>query len=732
MSDNKAEDKTEVAEGYALEVNKNIMINTEEGAAEMAENQELPKLEEKMVEKTEAKAEEKAEATVNEEVKPEEVITEPVVEAVATEIVPTESPFMEEAVEEKPAKVEVNAEPVSEAQEKAESVTEKNSDIEEIEDDEAENFNTDDIDVDKFEKKDFVELAEKMLDAVSKSNVSINDVRNIDSVNKEIRAAYDEIHGAELDEAKQAFIKANGNDEGFAFKNDNYDIRFESLMIQIRDIRSDFYKKMDALKEGYFERKTNLLQHLREIVEEEEKGGSRENWEAFKSVQNSWRDAGNVNSPHNGSLWSAYNALLDRYFDIRSIQNDLKELDRKKNLEFREALVVKVEDLAADLKDKELTGTLLKKANEYLNDYKHTGPGPRKEQEELWERMKSAFDIIYDKRRGQNEDNQQLMEEIFAAKSILVEKLKPYADFESDRINDWNAKTKEVQAIQDQWTSLKGPMPRDKAKDLSKTFWSELKGFFRAKSAFFNKLENERKANLEVKENFCKEIEALVEAGDVSADNTNAVIGIQKDWRNYGHVPQKFKDSIYKRFKKACDAFFDLKRAESSEKDKEYLANLKAKQELCSLIEGEIKDKKTDLSKLSDYKKQYNELGFVPRNDMNSIQKRFVDAINSYVVSSTGIDKEAKDKLMLKNEVEIVMKTGGNPRAMERQENDLGRKLRSLEDEITQLKTNIEFFGRSKGANKIKEEYQKKIEKAESEADKIKEKLNLIREASNG
>ena len=728
MSDNNAAGKTDDAGSETPEVNKNDMNNIDDMASEEVENQDVPKANSQPVEETENLVEK----TVT-EVK---VMAEtPVVEAEAEEeekvneeeSVSDETVIEEEGVK-KAAPVEVVEEVVAESKE-AVSQSDSQPDIAEIDVEEAEHFDAKDIDVDKFEKKDFVELAEKMLDAVSKSSVSINDVRNIDAVNKEIRSAYDEIHGGEIEEAKAAYVTANGSEEGFAFKNDNYDIRFESLMIQIRETRGAFYRKMDALKETYFERKTNLLQQLRDIVDAEEKGGSKENWEAFKSVQNAWRDAGNVNSPHNGSLWSAYNALLDRYFDIRSIQNDLKELDRKKNLEVREAFVIKIEEIAASLADQELTNSLLKKANEYLNDYKHTGPGPRKEQEVLWVRMKAAFDIIYDKRRGQNEENQHLMEEVYGAKASLVEKLKEYATFESDRINDWNAKTKEVQAIQDQWNKLKGPMPREKAKDISKQFWKLLKEFFKGKSVFFNKLEGERKVNLTAKEGLCKQVDELVEAADVSADNTNKVIQLQKEWKTYGHVPQKFKDSIYKRFKKSCDAFFDLKRAEGSEKDKEYIANLKAKEELCSLIEGEVKDKKTDLTKLSDYKKQFNDLGFVPRKDINSIQKRFIDAINNYVTSSTGIDKDEKEKLMLKNEVEVTMKSGGNPRELERQENDLRRKLKNFEDEVTQLKTNIEFFGRSKGAGKIKEEYQKKIEKADFEAAKIKEKLKLIRQA---
>ncbi|MCR9066248.1 MAG: DUF349 domain-containing protein [Cytophagales bacterium] len=706
--------------------------NTENQSSLPEENKPVASSEEKKVEDTvneNVSSDEKNEVIESKETVVEDVNT--VEEPASTEVIEESPKTVEVEVSEERSKEQAKQEVVAEnASKKEEDEPKAAEDIDEIEDDTAEHFSSDDIDVDGFDKKDFVDLAEKMLDAIEKSGVTSNDVRNIDSVYKEIRAAYDEIHGSELEEAKAAYVKANGSDEGFDFKNDNYDIRFESLMIQIRDRRRDFYKKQDALKEDYFERKTNLLQRLREVVDEEEKGGSKENWEEFKNIQNSWRDAGNVSSPHNGSLWSAYNALLDRYFDIRSIQHELKELDRKKNLEVREGFVIKIEEIAAELKDQELTNGILKKANEYLNEYKHTGPGPRAEQEKLWERMKAAFDIIYDKKRSQGEMNSKLMDEIYAAKSTMVERLQDYVNFSSDRINDWNAKTKEVLAIQEQWNNLKGPMPREKAKETSKAFWGSLKSFFKAKSAFFNKLEEERKVNLEAKEALCEKAEAILATEDTSADNTNAIIALQKEWKTYGHVPQKFKDSVYNRFKKACDAFFDLKRSGNKEQLKEYEANLKAKEDLCKLIEDEVKAKATDLSKLADYKKQFGELGFVPRKDMKKIQKRFVDAINSYVKSSSEIGGVEQEKLLLKNEVEVTLNAGGNPRDLYRQENDLRRKLKSLEDEVTQLKTNIEFFGRSKGADKIKAEYEKKIAKAENEALMIKEKIDLIRAAS--
>ncbi|MFT7421317.1 MAG: hypothetical protein ACI9QN_002246, partial [Arcticibacterium sp.] len=277
MSDNNGPDNTEDAGNQTPDVNKKEMNNKEANAPEGVEDQKPTEVSAKeSIEESKASVvvEKDVLETIDskiEETPPEETIT--------TEIL-TEGQNAEEPHSKEPA-IESHNETDTNAKKET-----SGEDIEEMDVDDAEHFDGKDIDVESFDKKDFVELAEKMLDAMSKSSVSLNDIKNIDAVNKEIRASYDEIHGTEIDEAKKVYVVTNGSDEGFTFKNDNYDIRFESLMIQIREVRGAFFRKLEALKETYFERKTNLLQQLREIVDEEEKGGSKENWEAFKSVQN--------------------------------------------------------------------------------------------------------------------------------------------------------------------------------------------------------------------------------------------------------------------------------------------------------------------------------------------------------------------------------------------------------------------------------------------------------------
>lgn len=674
--------------------------------------------------------------------------TETVIEN-ATEDVVNDLPIEEvpaEAVVETEAVAEELAEPIVEIAQSAETVVavESNEDDEEApeddEDDEEEEnpervteatFIKEEDDIAEFTKKDLVDLSGKLVDSISKSSIVASDVKNIDNVAKQIQIVFDEITLKEKSEALAEYQQETGSAEGFEFKNDNLTLRFEAAMVQIKDSKNAFYRKARQLKDDYFEVKTNLLEKLRIVVEEEEKGGSKENWNAFKQIQEEWRDAGNVNSPHNGSLWSAYNALVDRYYNIRNIQNELKDLDRKKNLEAKTDLSVKISEIAETVKTEGYSNSLLKQANEYFEEYKALGPAPREEQEALWATVKAAFDVIYEKKREQGEVNKQLQNEVLEVKVRLVESLKPFLDFDSGSINEWNAKTKEVLAVQEQWNEIKGGMPRNEGKTVTKDFWSSIKQFFKNKSAFFEKLEEERKANLVLKEQLCQEIEGYVEAETTDAAETNRVIEMQKTWRTIGHVPHKQKDSIYKRFKKAADAFFNLKRSGNAEVEAQYEENLKAKQAICEQVEKLTEAKEIDLTKLSVFKNDFNKIGFVPRKNIKTIQDRFIKAINDYVRASSTISPKDEEKLLLRNQVEVELKSGGSSKALDKKENDISRKAKALEDDIALWRNNIEFFGPSKGAEKMKAEFEKKIVKAEQELASLNDKLKLFASVSN-
>ena len=76
-------------------------------------------------------------------------------------------------------------------------------------------------------------------------------------------------------------------------------------------------------------KKKEIIKKLRELVNGVE---DKDTFNKVKELQNSWKEIGQVDNSKDKSLWTTYNALLDRFYDNRGIYFELKDLDRKKNL----------------------------------------------------------------------------------------------------------------------------------------------------------------------------------------------------------------------------------------------------------------------------------------------------------------------------------------------------------------------------------------------------------------
>ncbi|TDE15691.1 DUF349 domain-containing protein [Dyadobacter psychrotolerans] len=600
---------------------------------------------------------------------------------------------------------------------------------------EHEEEHTPDVDYSQLSKEQLVKLLENELAAVNGEGAKPALLKKAEAVVREIRPVLDQIKLSDREAALKAFVADNGDEDGFEYKYDAETQRIDSLSREIRGLKNSFYQNQEKEKEKNFNVKTSLLQRLRSLLEDEgtretDASGLKTSWEEFKKIQDEWKSAGNIASPHNGTLWATYNALIDRYFSNRNIYFELKELDRRRNAELKAELCEKVEELGKSLENRLMSREILNEANHIFEDYKHLGPAPKEDQEKLWQRFKVALDVLYDAQRGQFAEQKKSMQENFEQKAAIYEQIVPFTTYNSGSIKEWNAKTKEIMAFQDQWVALKGIMPREEGKDLSKKFWASLKTFFNNKGEFFRQLEGKREQNLELKNQLCADAEAILETGDDNASNTQKIIELQKKWKGVGQVPEKYKDTIYDRFKKACDAYFNQKRAKNKEVEEEFEGNLKKKTDLIERIELAANSKdESSLNLLSAFKSEWSSIGFVPKKDMQSIQKRYIAAINTYVSAIGQLSTKEKEQAVLESEVELVRDGGDSSRNLFRKESDIRRKATQLENDIALWQNNIEFFAKSKTSDRLKAEFERKINTALSQLEDLKHQLSIIQEA---
>src|SRR5690606_17544086 len=307
----------------------------------------------------------------------------------------------------------------------------------------------------------------------------------------------------------------------------------------------------------------------------------------------------------------------------------------------------------------------------------------------------------------------------------LGDEVQTFLTFDSDRINEWNEKTKEILELQKKWEAI-GGLPKDKAKAINKHFWGGFKGFFANKNAFFKKLEGQREENLKKKEALVQQAEELKDSQDWDK-TAEALKKLQAEWRTIGPVPEKFRNSIFAQFKKACDHFFEQKRAKNKEANKEFEENLAKKKAICEAIEKLAEEKSSDVDKLEVLFDEYQGIGFVPRSAIKSIQNRFNEAVNKFLEGAEELGEEQKHNIKLTIKFSKLKNSPNANRKLHQKEGEIRKHISNLENDIVLWKNNLEFFANSKTADKLKEDFDIKIKKAKEELEELREQLHVIR-----
>ncbi|MEH0155026.1 DUF349 domain-containing protein [Limibacter armeniacum] len=585
----------------------------------------------------------------------------------------------------------------------------------------AENADSHEHEDDLEEDRDYSGLSKKELIKESEKLLHHADVVKAEKHARQLKEAMDHIRDEEREVAKAEYVEAQGNDEGFEYHDTDLDVFYTNYKA-IRERKKKHFEEMQQMRESNLKKKQAIIDKIKSLIEETDQKGIMAK---MKDLQKQWKEIGAVPQMEADELYKTYSALLDMFYDQMSIEFELKELDRKKNYEAKEALC----DRAEKLIELENINDAVAQLNLLHDEFRSYGPVPREQQEEIWKRFKEASDKIYDKKREFAEVFKQQLNENMKQKQELCLKVEPFAEFNSDRIKEWNAKTKELLAVQEEWEKV-GPLPREVAKEINKQFWGNFKQFFHNKGKFFEELEAQRAENLQKKEALVLRAEELKESADWNA-TANKLKGLQQEWKGIGPVPEKQRDEVYAKFKAACDYFFERKRNKRKEEDKVFIENLKKKEEICLEIETMAKEGQPfSMEVLEQHIDNFFAIGFVPRRDKDSILEKFLKVAEGYIDSAKVSEEEMED-LKLKFQASVIRHVPNGAKKFRHQESGLRHKITNLENDIALWQNNLAFFAHSKTANQMKEEYQKKIEDAKAEIGKLKDKLKMIQNISD-
>lgn len=364
-----------------------------------------------------------------------------------------------------------------------------------------------------------------------------------------------------VEEARKQWVEA-GNEESVFQWDGKVEEQLKDLLEKSKNKRAAELQQKEAEQEKAYQRKKELLEKLRKLVEEAEEVGVEKNFQLVRQLQQDWREAGEVAQSKYASLVKMYQAYNEQFYDLVKISNELRDYDFKKNLEAKEKLCEAAEKLA---KEKQLN-VAFQKLQQLHNEWRELGPVMREHREALWERFKQASDVINKNHANYYQERKQQENENLAKKEELCVLVESISLDEKRSYKQWDEVTAKVLDIQEQWKKI-GFAPKKSNAAVYERFRKACDALFECKSAFYKQNKEILSANLAKKRALCEQAEALKESTDWDK-TTQVLVALQKEWKTIGAVPQKASDAVWKRFVSACDAFFDAKK-EAMKKRKE-------------------------------------------------------------------------------------------------------------------------------------------------------------------
>ena len=319
---------------------------------------------------------------------------------------------------------------------------------------------------------------------------------------------------------------------------------------ELRDL--DFQKNLEV-KEKFCEAAEKLAENENIVSAFNELQKLHEQWKEFGPVAKEFRE----------SIWSRFQAatavINKRY------QAHFEELKgkQKENLAAKEALCVKVEEIAArEVKSSDEWNAFAKEIEAVQAEWRKIGFATKKDNQKIYDRFRAACDAFYGRKRDYYSQYRGEMEANVEKKLGIIKMAE-----ELKSSTEWKKTTEKFIELQKQWKEI-GAVPRKKSEQLWKQFRAACDKFFaeRDKNA---SPENNFFANLKAKKKIIEDIKAYVPVEDAEA-NQAAAKKFTEDFQAIGFVPFKEKENIQSAFRAAMQEKFPKiakPRAERSAKD---------------------------------------------------------------------------------------------------------------------------------------------------------------------
>ena len=557
-------------------------------------------------------------------------------------------------------------------------------------------------------------LSESELVALFAEKVESEPVQTLRPVVEAIKIAFYKLHRAKVEAERKAFLEAGGNEEAFTPSADADEIRFKELFALYRSERDKHIAELEANKEQNLKLKLALIEELKELINSDETMNTT--FARFRELQQRWKEIGLVPQQNVKDLWETYNLYVENFYNFIKINKELRDLDLKKNYEIKISLCEQAEELTLETQIVEAFRRLQKLHDEW----RETGPVAAEFKEALWERFKEASSRINKRHQEHFESLKAEQTKNLALKLELCEKVEALVARPIVSRKDWNKASEELLEIQKVWKTI-GFAPKRDNNRIYERFRAACDKFFDLKREYYAGQKSEMEHNLALKTELCAEAETLAMSEDWKRA-TDELITLQARWKEVGPVARRHSDAIWKRFRAACDKFFERKAQHFASVDSQHEENLKLKQAL--LEEMRTADIKAGgFEAIKAFQRRWSQIGFVPIKFKDALQKEYKAIVDGMFAT---LRSSERDRSINRFRERVTTMKGSGQLRSERER--LFNKVRQMEQDIATLENNIGFFSKSKNADALIADVREKIERTKRDMAEIIEKIRLIDE----
>jgi hypothetical protein len=208
---------------------------------------------------------------------------------------------------------------------------------------------------------------------------------------------------------------------------------------------------------------------------------------------------------------------------------------------------------------------------------------------------------------------------------------------------------------------------------------------------------------------------------------------LQEEWKKVGMAPEKVNDAVWKRFRTACDSFFEKKSERYASQQQEQKQNLEAKKLLLTKLE-ELEGKAQEINLFNELKliqSEWNAIGFVPAKDKDAISKKYNDLLDQLYGKHKQLNKDMREDRE-KQSFELLASAPNGAQRLQREEKILMERIKGMKKDIETWDNNLGFFkaGNQKN-NPMAEQIISKIEIAKKHIAGLEEKVKALRAIKN-